>query len=45
MCLVAVIEVNQAFGNRSCSVTYNVTELLRGVSLRFIIAIITYYSV
>ncbi|MBK9276275.1 MAG: hypothetical protein IPM49_17285 [Flavobacteriales bacterium] len=44
MCLVALSEVNQAFGNRSWPVTYNVTELLRGLSMLFIVVIITYYS-
>ena len=44
MCAVALSEVNQAFGNRSWPVTYNVTELLRGLSMLFIVVIITYYS-
>lgn len=44
MCLVALSEVNQAFGNRSWPVTYNVAELLRGLSMLFIVVIITYYS-
>ncbi|MBK6629080.1 MAG: hypothetical protein IPJ87_02920 [Flavobacteriales bacterium] len=44
MCLVALSEVDQAFGNRSWPVTYNITELLRGLSMLFIVVLITYYS-
>lgn len=44
LCLVALSEVSQAFGTRTWPVTYNITELLRGLSMLFIVVLITYYS-
>ncbi len=44
MCAVTLSEVTTAFGNRSWPVTSNITELLRGLSMLFIIVLITYYS-
>lgn len=44
MLLLALSEVSSMFGNHSWPVTYNVAELLRGMSMLFVVVLITYYS-
>ena len=44
MTLISLNEVRSAFGNQSYPVTYNMTEMLRGISMMFVLVLITFYS-
>ena len=44
MTAVTLSEVTSAFGNHSWPVTYHVAEMLRGMSMLFVMVLITFYS-
>jgi hypothetical protein len=44
MTAITLSEVTSAFGNHSWPVTYHVAEMLRGMSMLFIMVLITFYS-
>ena len=44
MTAITLSEVTSAFGNHSWPVTYHVAEMLRGMSMLFVMVLITFYS-
>ena len=44
MTMITLSEVSSGFGNHSWPVTYNVVEMLRGISLLFVMVLITFYG-